>query len=295
MQVIGLLTLYAGTSLTNGLSKTRPSVSRYGMNARALCFLISVATIAACENRNDTHSSRIPGAPMQLVAFAPANDPTAVRLWDGVSVPSTATASKDQLAQRYDELGFQAMAKFVRASSRLEKDSDVRKAVDEILATRNPSWACPDAPSDAVMEQVAVIDGHINTVDYAAARRAGADAIQKLGPACPLLTETAVATLAAAAWGSPVSTEEFELALRTALTADIEMGLAWHGGAREWLYQIAAISFLRRNDPASAVIASEMALARFSESVEAGRGRTAAAEALLRQLAKRAREELRRR
>jgi hypothetical protein len=67
----------------------------------------------------------------------------------------------------------------------------------------------------------------------------------------------------------PITQEEFELALRTLITADFEMGFRVYQSSAEWPYELAAQYLSARNDTASAyVIALVAVFAGFVHNTE---------------------------
>lgn len=106
---------------------------------------------------------------------------------------------------------------------------------------------------------------------------------------CEGLVRSATQTLEAAAMGEDVPADVYETALRTVVTADVEMGYWADGAPREWPYQNIVFAALRRNDPTTAVIAAELAQARLHERRAAGEPVTPAGEEQIRKLLERAR------
>ncbi|HET7437793.1 MAG TPA: hypothetical protein VFN10_24015 [Thermoanaerobaculia bacterium] len=184
------------------------------------------------------------------------------------------------------------MACVIDATARVRASGEAPTVASLLRADHQ--WSCSESSADpAAYAAVAEIDAAISRDDYVAARRVGETAQGRLGAACPIVVESAVATLALAALGdSTVSPVQFERALRTVVTADIEMGLPWSGGAREWPYQLAALTFIGRHDGASALVMVRLAQARMQERKSAGADVRPAAEQQLQRLLERATAEL---
>jgi hypothetical protein len=180
------------------------------MNHGRLSLIVVFAVLSACEGSTDAErtvarisSSPAPQPPAELTDFRPSGDPAAAGLWDRLGDPSIDASTRKELARHYEDGGFHAMSRFVCATlpdSLAEQNR--RAAVSSVTATTNPAaWLCPDVDHAKVYAEVARIDQHLNADDVLAARAAAESAIGRLGPACPLLIEKAVATLAAAVFG----------------------------------------------------------------------------------------------
>jgi hypothetical protein len=259
--------------------------------------LFLVATSIACGGRDSADASTLSRAgntqsappTIELIDFEPALDPVATKLWERRATGDE--NARSELAAHYDQTGFRAMAKLVRATAQV-RSSDFRQSLVPVSASRNPYWACPaDYDNDALQRELLRMNTEMNDMRYVEAKRIGHAALERLGPLCQLSLETAVATLAADAIAQEdASSEEFERALRTAVTADIEMNIPPFSGAREWSYQLATFSFARRSDVEPAVVMAELALLRFEQRPAADR--TDGGETMLRKLVERTRARL---
>jgi hypothetical protein len=202
--------------------------------------------------------------PREIRPFNPAPDRVAAALWRRIGEGD----ARRELAAHYTKTGHAAMAELVSLTAAARSDrASVRP---DSLSGPPPGlmWGCSAANEQEVDVEVRRVYSFFD--DFDRARAFGLASLSRLGPACRLLVETAVATIGAVAAGGDISEEDFELALRTVVTADVEMGLPWSGGGREWPYQLLVGAFMRRGDPASAVIAAEVALARAQEEPPPG-------------------------
>jgi len=225
----------------------------------AAAVIIGLAAMA-CEAARDANlpQESVQKSPPQtvdrLLLFRPATDPKVTDAWSRLRLAPRADRQRirEELADLYDQREFRAMASFVRAANSVTSAS-ATPPVKAVLAPRDILWACNSPERDAGPE-LAEMDRHLTEWKLKAARDAGRRALQADGPTCALLLETAVPTLglAATAYDS-VPASDFELALRTFITADVELNLRRKHGDRSWPYQLAAIALINYDPPAALV------------------------------------------
>ena len=230
-------------------------------------FVINVAAVAlalssfGCEASRDANlpqkSSPPPRTIERLLQFRRASDPEIGDAWSRLRKAKRDEREliRKELARLYEAGEFRAMAAFVLAANEVTA-GNAEPSVEPVLAKREPLWACRPAEQIDSTAELAEMDRFMTEANYSAARETGLRAMQQKGPACALLMETAVATLAMAATNQPVAPQDFELSLRTFLTADVEMNLRPQQGGRSWPFGLAARALVNY-DPPMALVAVE--------------------------------------
>lgn len=195
---------------------------------------------------------------VSLGLFEPRPDDELAGLWAELTSSRSPATVRSKIAERYRVLGFHSMARLFEQAGRAETGQEV-----DLIRPSRSDWACSDFDDDSVYAAVAEIDQELAKFDFGTARKIAAERIQSLGPACPLLVEGSLAILAvAASTSSDVSPAEVELAVRTLVTADLEMGLAPYQGGSSWPYQLLIEYFSNRGDYAAAYVAARIAKQR---------------------------------
>lgn len=214
--------------------------------------------LVGCEARSDARQPQQPPPQRidRLLSFTPAANPKAADAWSRLrAAPRDERAPiREELARLYAAADYRAMEAFMLAANEVTGPRS-KPPADTVLRSRDPLWACPPTSAIADAGAVAEIDRHMQAADYRAARDTGLHALQRSGPICSLQMETAVATLALAATSQPVAPTDFELALRTFITADAEVHLRPQQGGRSWPYALAARALINYDPPAALVAA----------------------------------------
>lgn len=190
--------------------------------------------------------------PADFPDFRPEPDPAAAEL--------LRNGKHDQLAARYEQHGYPTMADLIRAANDVNGGAPDLERAKRVLELKKQWWACSPRTPDQERELMAVAK-LLSDGDATAARARGEQAVSQFGAECGLLLETAVATLAQAVEGRATDAD-FELALRTFVTTDVEIGMPMHSGDRVWPYQLGADAALRRGDRSLALVLANMALLR---------------------------------
>jgi hypothetical protein len=202
-------------------------------------------------------------SPSEILDLDPQPDLEAARLWRRLADGERGSL-RAELAARYEAQRYRAAAEFVRAAGAAEKGAPTGQWLPVLMqATLGPDVlrGCKRYDENVVVPVVSRMVNLTAEDHYLEARQIGIEAMEQFGRVCPLVVETAFATIGAAASRKTVSDEELELALRTIVTADIEMNLSPAQGEGMTVYQYAALHLLDRGDPASAVVAAELGLA----------------------------------
>jgi hypothetical protein len=223
----------------------------------------------------------------RLLLFRPATDPKIADAWSRLRL-----AARDQrapirreLARLYEAADYRAMAAFMLAANDVTTEHS-NAPIENVLARRDPLWGCqPSYSQPNVAQELAEMERFVTEANYRAARDAGIYAMQRKEPVCSLLMETAVATLALAATNQPLPAADFELALRTFVTADAEMNLRPQQGGRSWPYALAARALINYDPPAALVAVQASHKICVSEKCsEAARQQAEKGEAYIRSL-----------
>jgi hypothetical protein len=248
------------------------------------CDVASVGEPAA----NTAQRSAQTSAPVELKTFDPQLDEQATQML--FIDPARYVA----LAAHYRSNGYNHMALAVETADRAV-DGEV--SWDWMLEPQpdGAQWSCPDIDDAAVYDAAKEIDAAINASDFAKGRTVGQRAVERLGPACPLLVETAVATLGMASTGADVAASDLELAFRTLVTGDLEMRLQTTAGPPEWPYQLATYALAGKGKHALAYVSAGMAVRRMEMRASIGHKPTAAGEKAIRELFRAAGERMRKR
>lgn len=232
----------------------------------------AVVTIRQVDNPTAAHG---------VADFAPRrNEQAATLLQQSIANPRDIGA-RLKLSELYRELGFGAMSAFFQATAQV-----LRSETPQMDIPMNSRWACGDIGDTSVYTALEEIDTALFETRYDDARRIADDAIRSRPRACPLLVERALATamLSVNNESNSVGTAEFEEALRTLLTADLEINLASHHASREWSYQVIASYFAARNDVPSAYLAELLAKRRMEERKAGGESVSEVASAQIDQM-----------
>ncbi|HEY0159104.1 MAG TPA: hypothetical protein VGF28_17590 [Thermoanaerobaculia bacterium] len=162
-------------------------------------------------------------SPTEILDFDPQPDPEAARLWRRLMAGERGTV-RAELAARYEAQRYRAAAAFVRAAGEAEKGVPAERWLPELLQTDlGPGVirGCDRYDSNVIRPILEQMFRLTTASRYLEARDAGLSGMQEVGRLCPLVVQTAFATIAAAAERKPVSDEEFELARRATITGDI--------------------------------------------------------------------------